>query len=79
MQKIQLPFIQYDTGFPQLGQMPRSQSSVSYKPAASAVMSPFCAVGTNQTSRDPAYVQWPSASMIYAHSYDQFRHAVFQV
>ncbi|EEF40855.1 R3H domain-containing protein 1 [Ricinus communis] len=78
MQKIQLPFIPYDTGFPQLGQMPRTQNSLSYQPAASPVMSPFCAVGSNQTSRDPAYVQWPSASMMYAHSYEQFRHAVFQ-
>ncbi|XP_012088644.1 cAMP-regulated phosphoprotein 21 isoform X2 [Jatropha curcas] len=79
MQKIQLPFVQYDSGFPQLGQMPRTQSALGYRPAASPVMSPFCAVGSNQTSGDAAYVQWPSASMMYAHSYEQFRHAVFQV
>ncbi|KAL4393294.1 hypothetical protein AHAS_Ahas02G0037600 [Arachis hypogaea] len=34
--------------------------------------------GLNQTARDVAYVQWPSAAMMNAHSYDQFRHAVFQ-
>lgn len=78
MQNIQLPYVQYDTGFPQLGQMPRTQNTLSYQPAASPVMSPFCAMGLNQTSRDPAYVQWPSAAAMYAHSYEQFRHAVFQ-
>ncbi|CAK7340296.1 unnamed protein product [Dovyalis caffra] len=78
MQKIPLPFVQYDTGFPQPGQMPRTQASLGYQPAASPVMSPFCAVGSNQTSRDAAYVQWPSAAMMYAHSYEPFRHATFQ-
>lgn len=78
MQKVQLPFVQYDTGFPQLGQMPRTQTSVSYRPHATPAMSSFCAAGSNQTSRDAAYVQWPSAAMMYAHSYDQFRDAVFQ-
>ena len=71
--------MQYDTGFPQMGQMPRTQASLGYQPAAGPVMSPFCALGSNQTSRDAAYVQWPSAAMMYAHSYDQFRHAAFQV
>uniref|UniRef100_A0A6M2EYV2 SUZ domain-containing protein n=1 Tax=Populus davidiana TaxID=266767 RepID=A0A6M2EYV2_9ROSI len=78
MQKIPHPFMQYDTGFPQMGQMPRTQASLSYQPAAGPVMSPFCALGSNQTSRDAAYVQWPSAAMMYAHSYEQFRHAAFQ-
>lgn len=80
MQKIHLPFVQYDSGFPQLGQMPGTQTPLSYRhaPAASPVMSPFCAVGSTQTSRDAAYVQWPSTAMMYAHSYEQFRHAVFQ-
>ncbi|XP_050233981.1 uncharacterized protein LOC126682373 [Mercurialis annua] len=73
MQRIQLPFLQYDTGFAQLGQM---QNLLSYQqPGASPVV---CAVGSNQRLRDPAAVQWPSASKIYAHSYEQFRHAVFQ-
>lgn len=79
MQKIQLPFVQYDTCFPQLGQMPGTQASLGYRPAASSVMSPFCAMGSGQTSRDATYVQWPSAAMMYAHSYEQFRHAAFQV
>lgn len=78
MQKIQLPFVQYDTGFPQLGHMPRTQTSLSYRPATTPAMSPFCSLGSNQTSRDAAYVQWPSTAMMYAHSYEQFRHAVFQ-
>ncbi|KAG8649036.1 hypothetical protein MANES_08G062500v8 [Manihot esculenta] len=79
MQKIQLPFVQYDTGFTQLGQMPRTQTSLGYRPATTPVMNPFCAVGSNQASRDAAYVQWPSVAMTYAHSYEQFRHAVFQL
>lgn len=79
MQKIQFPFVQYDTGFPQLGQMPGTQPSLSYRPPSSAVMSPFCAMGVDQTSRDAAYVQWPSPAMMYAQSYEQFRHVVFQV
>ncbi|XP_065852840.1 uncharacterized protein [Euphorbia lathyris] len=79
MQKVQVPFVQYDTGIPQFGHMPRTQTSINYVPQATPVMSPFCAVGSNQTARDAAaYVQWPSAAMMYAHSYDQFRHAVFQ-
>jgi len=79
MQKIPLPYMQYDPNFPQLGQMPRTQASLGYHPAANPAMSPFCAMGSNQTSRDAAYVQWPSTAMMYAHSYDQFRHATFQV
>ncbi|WCJ28727.1 Single-stranded nucleic acid binding R3H protein [Euphorbia peplus] len=79
MQKVQVPFMQYDTGIPQFGHMPpRTQTSINYVPQATPVMSPFSAVGSNQPSRDAAYVQWPSAAMMYAHSYDQFRHAVFQ-
>ncbi|KAL5743661.1 hypothetical protein ACOSP7_026521 [Xanthoceras sorbifolium] len=78
MQKVQVPFMQYDASFPQPGQIPRTQASVSYRPSASPVMSPFCAMGLNQTPMDAAYVQWPSTAMMYAHSYDQFRHAVFQ-
>jgi hypothetical protein len=77
MQKVQQPpFVQYDTGFTQLGQMPRT---LSYGPPSSPGMSPFCAVGLDQTSGDAAYMQWSSAAMMYAHSYEPFRHAVFQV
>jgi hypothetical protein len=79
MQKIPIPYMQYDPSFPQLGQMPRTQASLGYHPAANPAMSPFCAMGSSQTSRDAAYVQWPSTAMMYAHSYDQFRHATFQV
>lgn len=78
-QKIQLPFVQYDTVFPQLGQIPRAQATLGYRPHVNPVMRPFCAMGSNQTSRDAAYIQWPSAAMMYAHSYEQFRHATFQV
>ncbi|XP_021297419.1 cAMP-regulated phosphoprotein 21 [Herrania umbratica] len=78
MQKIQIPFLQYDSAFPQLGQIPSTQASLNYGIPASPAVSPFSAVGLNQTSRDGAYMQWPSATMMYSHSYDQFRHAVFQ-
>ncbi|KAK4838290.1 hypothetical protein QYF36_012636 [Acer negundo] len=80
MQKVQVPFMQYDGSFPQMGQIPGTQASVSYRPPASPVMSPFCAMGlnVNQTPMDAAYMQWPSTAMMYAHSYEQFRHAVFQ-
>ncbi|KAF5474293.1 hypothetical protein F2P56_006206 [Juglans regia] len=75
MQKVQHPFVQYDTGFSQLGQM---QRTLSYRPPTSPAMGPFSAMGLNQTSRDATYMQWPSAAMMYAHSYEPFRHAVFQ-
>lgn len=82
IQKVQVPFMQYDPSFPQMGQIPRTQTSVSYRPPAAAnpVMSPFCAMGVNQTPMDAAaYMHWPSTAMMYAHSYEQFRHAAFQV
>jgi hypothetical protein len=76
-QNIQLPFVpQYDGGYPQLVQMARSQASPSYMPPN---MNPYCAMGLNQMPRNAAYVQWPSSTMMYAQSYDQFRQAVFQV
>ncbi|CAI0439910.1 unnamed protein product [Linum tenue] len=80
MQKVQMPYIQYETGFPQSVPMVRNQGSLAYRhPAANPVLNPYCAVGANQMAPDAAaYVQWPNASMMYAHSYDQFRHAVFQ-
>ncbi|XP_044468439.1 cAMP-regulated phosphoprotein 21-like isoform X2 [Mangifera indica] len=77
MRKVQLPFIQYDTSYPQLGQIPRTQASLNYRPTTNAIMSPYCTTG-QQTSMEAAYVQWPSAAMMYANSYEQFRHAVFQ-
>ncbi|PIN24994.1 mRNA-binding protein Encore [Handroanthus impetiginosus] len=75
MQKFQPPFVQYDSVFPQLGQMPTVQASVNYR---NPVMSPYCAMGLNQTSRDAMYMQWPTQYMMYAQSYDQLRHAFFQ-
>ncbi|XP_021808478.1 R3H domain-containing protein 2-like [Prunus avium] len=75
MQKLQPQFVQYDTVF---SQMPRAQASISYGPPSSPAMSPFCAMGFNQTYRDATYMQWPSAAMMYSHSYDQFRQAVIQ-
>ena len=79
IQKIQPPFVQYDAVFSQLGQMPRTQASLSYVPPSSPAINPFCAMGLNQTSSDAAYMQWSTAAMMYAHSYDQFRHTGFQV
>ncbi|KAI4381566.1 hypothetical protein MLD38_007627 [Melastoma candidum] len=79
LQKVQLPFGHYDAGF-SMNQMARSQPSISYVPPSSAVMNSFGAVGLSQTGRDatPGYMQWPTAAMMYAHSYEQLRHGVFQ-
>lgn len=74
----QPPFIQYESGFPQLGQLARAQIPMNYSPS-STIMNPFCAVGSNQTSSDAVYFQWPSPAMMYAHSYDHFRHTIAQV
>ncbi|KAK8514603.1 hypothetical protein V6N13_103235 [Hibiscus sabdariffa] len=78
MQKVQLPFVQYDSAFPQLGQIASTQAPLGYGVPARPAVSPFCYMGLNQTPRDGPYVQWPSANMVYSHSYDQFMHAVFQ-
>ncbi|KAJ4978178.1 hypothetical protein NE237_008958 [Protea cynaroides] len=74
IQGFQPSFMQYGSGFPQL---PQTRTSLSYRPS-NPVMSPFCAMGLNQTSRDAVYVQWPNPAMIYAQSYEQLRHACFQ-
>ncbi|KAI5385489.1 hypothetical protein KIW84_072186 [Lathyrus oleraceus] len=55
------------------------KASLGYGPPSTPIMSPFCTPGLNPTSGDGAYLQWPSPTMMYAHSYDQFRHAVYQV
>ncbi|XP_014510837.1 R3H domain-containing protein 1 [Vigna radiata var. radiata] len=78
LQQVQPPFTHYDTAFNQLSQMPPNQASIGYGPPSSPMMNPFGVTGLNQASSDVAYLQWPSASMMYAHSYDQFRHAIFQ-
>ena len=79
LQKAQPSFAQYDATFNQLGQMSQTQATHGYVPPSTPIMNPFCTTGLNQTPTDGAYLQWPSAAMMYAHSYDQFRHAVFQV
>lgn len=76
MQKFQPPFVHYDSAFPHLGQMPAPQASLNY---GNPMVGPYCAMGLNPASTDPLYVQWPTPSMIYAQSYDQLRHAFFQV
>ncbi|KAK9156602.1 hypothetical protein Scep_003176 [Stephania cephalantha] len=77
-QSFQPSFMQYETGFPQLNQLPRTQTSMSYGPSSPLITSPFGAVGVNQNSGDAVYMQWPSPTMMYAQSYEQFRHAIFQ-
>ena len=79
LQKAQPLFAQYDATFNQLGQMSQTQASLGYIPPSTPIMGPFGTTGLNQTSSEGVYLQWPSAAMMYAHSYDQFRHAVFQV
>lgn len=76
MQSFHPPYLHYDSATPQLGQLPSSQASIGY---SNTVMSPYCAIGLNQTSRDAVYMQWPSHAMMYPQPYDQFTHAVFQV
>ncbi|XP_062007585.1 uncharacterized protein LOC133724756 [Rosa rugosa] len=75
MQKFQPQFLQYKVG---LSQMPRTLPSISYGAPSTLAMSPFCAMGSSQTSREATYIQWPNAAMMYAHPYDQFRQAVIQ-
>ncbi|KAM5578103.1 hypothetical protein ABKV19_008433 [Rosa sericea] len=75
MQKFQPQFLQYEVG---LSQMPRTLPSISYGAPSTPAMSPFCAMGSSQTSREATYIQWPNAAMMYAHPYDQFRQAVIQ-
>ncbi|XP_043692585.1 cAMP-regulated phosphoprotein 21-like isoform X2 [Telopea speciosissima] len=75
IQGFQPSFVQYDSGFPQL---PQTQTSFSYRPSSSPVMSTFCAMGLNPTSSDAVYMQGSSPAMMYVQSYEQFRHAFFQ-
>lgn len=70
--KFQPPCVQYDPLMPQMGPTPNGQVPIGYR-------NPYAVVGMNHVSRDAVYMhQWPSHSMMYAHTYDQFRHAVFQ-
>lgn len=77
--KIQHPFGHFDPGYTPLGQMPSSQASLNYMPPSGAVMNSFGGTGLNQSTSDTGYMQWPTAAMMYAHSYEQLRHGVFQV
>lgn len=77
MQNFPPPFPHYEAGFPHLTRLPRTQSAPNYGPS-NPIMSPFCAVGLNQTSGDAVYMQWPSPAMVYAQGYEQLRHAMFQ-
>ncbi|KAF8395751.1 hypothetical protein HHK36_019702 [Tetracentron sinense] len=79
VQNFQPSYVQYEGCFPHLSQLPRTQTPVSYRPSSSSIMSPFCSMGSNQTSGDAVYMQWPSPAMMYAQSYDQFRHAIIRV
>ncbi|KZV47569.1 hypothetical protein F511_32184 [Dorcoceras hygrometricum] len=76
LQKFQHPFVQCDSVFPQLHQMPAPQASLNY---SGPVMSPYGTLGVNQTPRDALYMQWQAQSMMYAHSYNQMRRTLFQV
>ncbi|KAI9121213.1 hypothetical protein K1719_008246 [Acacia pycnantha] len=75
--KVQPLFAQYDPTFNQMGHMSQTQASLGFVPPTNQVMSPFV-TGVNQSSGNAAYLQWPNAAMMYAHTYDQFRHAVYQ-
>ncbi|KAK9069285.1 hypothetical protein SSX86_013401 [Deinandra increscens subsp. villosa] len=75
--KFQPPCVQYDPVIPHLGQHSngQSQTPVGYRTSS---ISPYPVVAMNHLSRDAVYMQWPTHSMMYAHTYDQFRHAVIQ-
>ncbi|KAH0723329.1 hypothetical protein KY290_006679 [Solanum tuberosum] len=75
VQKFQPPYVHYDAVFPQMSQLPSAQASPNYR---NPVLSPYHAMGFSQTPNDGVFMQWPTQSMIYAHSYDQVRHAFFQ-
>ncbi|XP_074306785.1 uncharacterized protein LOC141642022 [Silene latifolia] len=76
--KFQPPFVQYDAGFPQMGHIPALQTSLNYGPPSGPAMGHYSTMGVNRASADAVYMQWPSPAMMYAHSYEQFRHSVFQ-
>ncbi|KAL6013056.1 hypothetical protein ACLOJK_003546 [Asimina triloba] len=63
----QSPFLPYEITFPQFGYLPTTQTPVNYG-VPSPLMSPFCAFGSNQNSRESnAYLHWPSPSLVYTH------------
>ncbi|XP_019162898.1 PREDICTED: cAMP-regulated phosphoprotein 21-like [Ipomoea nil] len=76
IQKFQPPYVQYDSGFPVQGQMPGTPASFNY---SNPLPNPYCVMGgLNQMSTEAANMQWPTQSMMYAHSYEQLRHVAFQ-
>ncbi|XP_020586159.1 uncharacterized protein LOC110028593 [Phalaenopsis equestris] len=60
--------MRYDGAFSQMG----------YRPVDPSTLNVFGAVGCSQASPSAVYVQWPTPAMMYAQSYEHFRHAVFQ-
>lgn len=77
--KFQPPFAQYDPVTQHMDQLQLSQSQSPFGYRSSG-MNPYPIVGgLNHISRDAVYTQWPSHSLMYAHTHDPFRHAVFQV
>nr|XP_010931539.2 R3H domain-containing protein 1 [Elaeis guineensis] len=74
---LQPPFPQYEAGISQFGPLPRNQIPMKYN-LSSPTMIPYCSLGCNQTTTEGVYMQWPNPTMMYANSYEHFRHAVFQ-
>ncbi|KAG9454835.1 hypothetical protein H6P81_007739 [Aristolochia fimbriata] len=72
---LQPQFVSYDGFSPLL--LPRTQSPLNYQPS-NPNTSPFCAVGSSQSSSDSVYMHWPTPAMMYAHSYEHLRQAVVQ-
>ncbi|GAB2221681.1 hypothetical protein Drorol1_Dr00012866 [Drosera rotundifolia] len=68
-------FVPYAAAFPQLTQIPRSQSTLNYGPASDPN---YSSMGPTQAPGDALYMQWPTPAMVFAHSYQQFGHTVFQ-
>ncbi|XP_047320080.1 R3H domain-containing protein 1 [Impatiens glandulifera] len=73
MHNFRGPFVPYGV-FPQMAH--HHQPSVTF---GAPIMNPFCANGLDhQKPIDVVHMQWPTSTMMYAQSYDQFRHAFFQ-
>ncbi|CAH2063953.1 unnamed protein product [Thlaspi arvense] len=76
IQKMQPPY--YEMGFTGYNQIPNARASLSFGPPASSIMNPYGTTVLHQPSMDAMYMQWPSAAMMYSHSYEQFRNASLQ-
>ncbi|XP_075517765.1 uncharacterized protein LOC142552050 [Primulina tabacum] len=75
VQKIQPPFVQYESLHPRLAHMRVPLAALNYE---NPVMNHYCAAGLSQKYGDALYMQWPMQTMMYTHSYDQLRHNFFQ-